>query len=156
MKNWLLKNVRLRGFLSSTDLQNKWIMDGVGCVINVSSDFDAQLRKMGISYYWFPMSESNGDMGLNSIYGALNILQPYIKRLRSIIIHCQGGNNRSRVVKESLYFANYGSWPVEVDDTCKVIQNCTEGHLPPIDIYENFLRNVHEGKSLDDCLTLIV
>lgn len=157
MEKFFLKHMRVRGSLTLTDLQNKWIMDGVCCVINVSSDFnatvDAQLRKMGIPYYWFPMAESNNDMGLNSIYGAVNILQPYIESLQPVIIHCQRGNNRSRVVKESLYFANYNSWLVDIDGTFKVKQNCAEGHLPPIEIYENFLRSVHEGKSLDDCLT---
>ncbi len=159
MKSWFTRNVRIRSMLALSDLQNKWIMEGVSCIVNVSSDFNEEIYTLlvqkAIPYFWFPMSETNDNMGLHSIYGALKVLQTYIEQKKSVIIHCFGGNNRSRVVYESLYYLNFKSWPVDVDGTCKVLQNCSEGHLPNIEEYEQFLENISKHKLLNDCLIAI-
>lgn len=154
-KDWFAKNVRVRSFVNNADLQNKWIMEGVKCVVNVSSDYDesvcTQLRQMGIAYFWFPMSEQNEDMGLHSIYGALKVLQPYIDRKDAVIMHCFGGNNRSKVIYESLFYLNFGSWPNN-NSVSKTEINCMEGHIPNEKHYLSFLQNIKAGKILDDCL----
>lgn len=154
-KDWFAKNVRVRSFVNISDIQNKWIMEGVKCVVNVSSDYDeavcTQLCQMGVAYFWFPMSEQNEDMGIHSIYGALKVLQLYIDRKDAVIIHCFGGNNRSKVVYEALYYLNFGSWPNNSSD-CKTRTNCKEGHLPSEQHFINLLQHIKDGKSLDDCL----
>ena len=157
-KDWFAKNVRVRSFVNNADLQNKWIMEGVKCVVNVSSDYDeavcTQLLQMGIAYFWFPMSEQNENMGLHSIYGALKVLQPYIDRKDAVIIHCFGGNNRSKVIYESLFYLNFDSWPNNNSDSKNEI-NCMEGHLPNEKHYLSFLQNIKVGKTLDDCLKFL-
>lgn len=155
-KDWFIKNVHVRSFIKPSDVQNKWIMDGIKCVVNVSSDYDedvsSELRKRGIAYYWFPMSEHNDDMGLHSIYGALKVLQPFVDRKEPVIIHCYGGNNRSKVIYESLYYLNFGEWPSD-DENCKTLINCTKGHLHQFNVFQSFIEEVKRGKSLDECLT---
>lgn len=157
-KDWFVSNVHVRSFIKPNDLQNKWIMDGIECVVNVSSDFNEEvsnyLRQKNIAYYWFPMSEQNKNMGLHSIYGALKVLQPYVDRKEPIIIHCFGGNNRSKVIFESLYYLNFGSWPNGAVD-CKTLTNCESGHLPPINVYQSFIQDIKRGKSLDESLKSI-
>lgn len=157
-KDWFIKNVHVRSFLKSSDLQNKWIMDGIKCVVNVSSDNDEdvsfELRKRGIAYYWFPMSEQNDDMGLHSIYGALKVLQPFIDRKEPVIIHCFGGNNRSKVIYESLYYLNFGEWSNDAAD-CKTLTNCDSGHLPPLNVYQSFIQDIKRIYSIDECLKSI-
>ncbi|MCM1450914.1 MAG: hypothetical protein NC102_01470 [Clostridium sp.] len=157
-KDWFIKNVHVRSFLKPADLQNKWIIDGIKCVVNVSSDQDEEvsheLQKRGIAYYWFPMLEQNEDMGLHSIYGALKVLQTFIDRKDSVIIHCFGGNNRSKVIFESSFYLNFCSWPND-DVNCKTLTNCLTGHLSLINFYQSFIQEVKRGKSLDECLKTI-
>lgn len=148
-KDWFVKNVHVRSFLKPSDLQNKWIMDGIKCVVNVSSDYDeevpSELRKRGVSYYWFPMSEQNDDMGLHSIYGALKVLQLFVDRKESVIIHCYGGNNRSKVIYESLYYLNFGEWPND-DEDCQTLTNCKVAHLPNEQRYMSFFAEYQRGE----------
>lgn len=155
LKEWFIKNIHVRSFVNLADLQNKWIVGDIKCVVNVSSDFNEdvcmQLRQMNIAYHWFPMSEQNKDMGLHSIYGALKVLQRYVDRKEPVIIHCFGGNNRSKVVYEALYFLNFGTWPSDIDD-CRTLRNCKEEHLPTEQYYKSFLQNIKAGKPLDLCL----
>ncbi len=109
----------------------------------------AELRKRDVAYFWFPMSEQNADMGLHSIFGALRVLQPYIERREPVIIHCFGGNNRSKLVYDSLFYLNFKAWP---DGNDAVARNCDAKHLPSIDEYVKFIEDIRDGKSLDDCL----
>lgn len=157
-KDWFVNNVHVRSFVKPNDLQNKRITDGIKCVVNISSDYNEKvsfcLRQQDIAYYRFPMSEQNKDMVLHSIYGALKVIQPYIDRKEPVIIHCFGGNNRSKVIFESLYYLNFGLWPND-DENCKTLTNCMNGHLPHINVYQSFVQEIKMGKSLDECIKSI-
>lgn len=154
-KEWFVKNIRVRSNLSVSDIENKWIMMDALCVINVSSNFNKEvytrLQEQGIRYFWFPMSELNGDMGLHSIYGALCILRTFVESKVPCIIHCFGGNNRSVVIYESLYYLCFASWPKDAEGSV-VFKNCQNGHLPSLNCYEDFISRIRENLSLEKCL----
>ncbi len=78
-------------------------------IINVSDEYisychDAAITA-GIKYFWFPMSECTlPDMGLNSIYGALQILHQAEQENAKVLLHCHAGANRSPTVADAYYF----------------------------------------------------
>ena len=155
---WFKRNIKFRSFLTKADLSNKWIIRGIGCVINVSSDHNDEvfrgLLEMGIQYNWFPMSEQNQDMGLHSLFGALQMLMSCVKRRIPCIIDCMGGNNRSKVVYESLHYICFSSWPFDVEESA-VYKNCNQGHLPAITEYQRFISMIRAGIPLDEILRKI-
>lgn len=152
-KEWFIKNIRVRSNLSLSDIENKWIMMDAQCVVNVSSNFNqevyAKLQEQGIAYFWFPMSEQNEDMGLHSIFGALGILKTYVDMRKPCIIHCFGGNNRSVVVYESLYYLCFSSWPKNHEETV-TFKNCQNNHLPDWNQYESFLSAIRSRRDIEE------
>lgn len=152
--DWFVKNIKVHRILSIADIDNRWIIGDVKCVVNVSSDPNSEvcrvLQAKNINCYWFPMTECNSDMGLHSIFGALQILRGYIELRESCIIHCYGGNNRSRVVYESLYYLYFSNWPTPIEDT-KVFENSQKGHLPSIDKYIKFLTDMKDNRNIENC-----
>lgn len=137
-------------------------------IINVSDEFSiachetAMLR--GIRYFWFPMNECVGDMGLNSLYGALQILWIAEQEEASVLLHCHAGANRSPTVKEAYYFLrtkkHLEQMPFDEEDDRRVceflgidmplplernrknnrlIEKIRQGHLPAIAPMESFL-----------------
>lgn len=150
--------VRVRSFLSLADAHNKWILQDADVVVNVSANHDSDvasyLRSVGAEYYWFPMSERVGTMGLQSFYGALTVLKEAVENHRRVIIHCFAGNNRSKSVYECLCFMMTGEWPKEdyKDSSFVVEYNCKHGYLPALDKMEDFITEIKDGKSLEDLL----
>ena len=72
-------------------------------------------------------------MDVNAILQAVAKLAEYDKDGTPIIVHCMGGNNRSRTVVEAFYFAKLGT---HLEDEYKgypnhLLFNCGEGFLPP-------------------------
>lgn len=77
-------------------------------VINVSCEFISSNQKVcmdnNIRYFWFPMDEVSSDIGLNSLFGALQILWIAEQENSNVILHCHAGANRSPTVMEAYYF----------------------------------------------------
>jgi hypothetical protein len=117
-------------------------------VINVSDEFyfdiEQQLQNAGCKTYWFPMNEAKRDIGVNSIYGAMVIIQQAEKHNKSVYVHCHAGLNRSPTVWAAYYFMRTGKdaeWS-RGSFVNRLAANCTRGYLPPQAEMKGFLGKV--------------
>lgn len=112
MNNNKLISWRVRSFPTLMDLHNPYIFGGVKCVINVSEKTNESLCRYylenDIRYYHLPLLENVADMGLENILKAVKILVANHTDGVRTIVHCIGGNNRSRLVSECAHFALFG------------------------------------------------
>lgn len=157
----------------------------VNYIINVSDEYigscyDAALKK-GIKYFWFPMNECKGDIGLNSLYGAMQILFEAEKEGATVLLHCHAGVNRSPTIRDAYYFLRSGKhreyepFDEETEERLneffldgkpsntkrnRLLENIEQGHLPAIKQLESFLghcvtqfkkEETHRGGGLDWC-----
>jgi hypothetical protein len=137
-------------------------------VINVSCEYISSCQKVcmdnGIKYFWFPMDEISGDIGVNSIFGALQILWIAEKEKASVLLHCHAGANRSPTVMEAYYFMRTKKHLVretkaETKEFLKkmfpdfkpsdfknnrLLNNIDMGHLPSKFKMETFLKKAEE------------
>lgn len=137
-------------------------------VINVSCEYISSCQKVcmdnDIKYFWFPMDEVSGDIGLNSIFGALQILWIAEKENANVILHCHAGANRSPTVMESYYFMRTKKHFIrEISAESKerfekmfpdsknserqnnrLLNNIEAGHLPSKNKMETFLKKTEE------------
>ena len=117
-------------------------------IINVSDEY-MPLRPDNC--FWFPMNERKKDIGLNSIYGALTILERAYKSNRSVYLHCHAGVNRSKTVAQCFYYNMTGKHlESEYNNFYNVLhRNCAYGYLPNIVEMGKFLQMMNDGSSLD-------
>ena len=118
-------------------------------VINVSDEFylgnSEEIMKEGKLNYYFPMGESGDVMGMNSIFGALQVLhQIYTWNPEwKVLIHCQAEKNRSPTIKSAFHFMMLEEH--ERDKTKeggrnnRMLDNCKRGFLPEPEKMELFL-----------------
>lgn len=118
-------------------------------VINVSDEFylgnSEEIMKQGILSYYLPMGESGDLMGMNSIYGAMQILHQIYQWNPEwkVLIHCQAGRNRSPTIKSAFHFMMLGYH--EKDKTKeggrnnRLLDNCERKRLPSLEKTEMFL-----------------
>lgn len=110
-------------------------------VINVSDEFylgnSEEIMKEGKMNYYFPMGESGDNMGMNSIFGALQVIHQIYKWNPEwkILIHCQAGRNRSPTIKDAFRFMMLGEHP----ENSRMLYNVERGFLPEKDKMELFL-----------------
>ena len=148
-------NIKVVGFPSITSLQEDGQYQHCNVVINVSDEFyignsESQmvLGKLG---YYFPLGEQNTDMGVVSIFGALQVLYSIYKFNPEwiVLIHCQAGKNRSPTVRAAFYYMMLGEH--EPDRTTqggrnnRLLDNCSRGHLPELAKMESFLSYCKEA-----------
>ncbi len=77
-------------------------------IINVSDEYiianhrtcDNHVRK----YFWFPMNENGGNIGLNSIFATLQILWLAEVNDERVLVHCHAGSNRSVTIVQLYYY----------------------------------------------------
>lgn len=102
-----------------------------------------EVIKKGKKYFWFPMNEISGDIGINSIYGALSALYYAFENDKSVYLHCFSGKNRSRVVEASLYFMFVDEHLNQVSRSNKnrIYSNVKKNRLPELMKYESFLKH---------------
>lgn len=77
-------------------------------IINVSDEYINYCHDVAmecnIKYFWFPMNECVGHIGINSLYGALQILYEAEQEEAKVMLHCHAGANRSPTVADAYYF----------------------------------------------------
>jgi hypothetical protein len=153
-------------------------------IINVSDEYISYCHNAAMSsfrkYFWFPMNECIGDIGLNSLFGALQILWIAEHENASVLLHCHAGANRSPTVRDAYYFLRtkkhreniqfdeeieerlsefLGGTPMNGKNN-RLIDNIEQGHLPSIRKMESFLgycetqfqkEETHRGGAIDWC-----
>jgi len=163
-QEWFDKKLKV----SRYPLPNEIIKSGAKYVINVSCEYISSCQKVcmdnDIKYFWFPMDEVSGDIGLNSIFGALQILWIAEQEKASVILHCHAGANRSPTVMEAYYFMRTKKHFVrEISAESKelfekifpesknserqnnrLLNNIEAGHLPSKNKMETFLKKTEE------------
>ena len=140
MKSYPFANLTVRPYPTLADIANPWIFGGAQVVVNVSEkpypkDIAAAMVAKGIETYHFPLVEEGPDMGLTNIEAAVKVLLEADLQGKKTILHCIGGNNRSRTVAECFALAKTGT---QFEDEYKghvnhLAYNCAEGHLKPIE-----------------------
>lgn len=163
-QEWLDKKLKVTRYPLPDEIKKS----GAKYVINVSCEYISSCQKVcmdnGVKYFWFPMDEVNGDIGLNSIFGALQILWIAEKENASVILHCHAGANRSPTVMEAYYFMRTKKHFVrEISAESKerfekmfpdsknserqnnrLLNNIEAGHLPSKNKMEDFLKKTEE------------
>lgn len=134
-------------------------------IINVSDEYISSCHDAASSvnkkYYWFPMNEATSDIGLNSLFGALQILWICEKENKRVLLHCHAGANRSPTVRDAFFYLRNGrhrprenkNSPKDELDTWlgittdsnnnRLLDNIEFGHLPSIRKLESFLKLLH-------------
>jgi hypothetical protein len=149
IKNFINNNIIIDRFPISKEIQPNGIHNQCQVIINVSDDFylgdSENILKEGKLNFYFPMGESEKSMGLNSIFGALQVLyQIYTWNPEwKVLLHCQAGLNRSPTIKSAFYFMMLGEH--EPINNNRLVNNCKNEHLPPIEKMELFLSNCKEA-----------
>ena len=147
MKTYQFADIQARPFPNFMELRHPHIYRRTGIVINVSerdypTEYKQYLLQQGRQLWHLPLSETGSDMGLENILQCVGILEQADKRNTPVIVHCEGGNNRSRVVVECFHYRKMG---FQLNDEYKgainhLVYNCSIGMLPPIDIVEDKIR----------------
>ncbi len=145
IKDWIKDHIIVTGFPNSKEIRSDGIYSDCNVFINVSDEFylgnSEEIMKEGKLNYWFPMGESGSSMGLNSIYGALNVIYEVHKWNPEwkILVHCQAGRNRSPLIKSAFhYMMTNEHLPIKAIDN-RLITNCNNNHLPSLEKIEKFL-----------------
>ena len=151
MKIYQFAKISARCFPTIADLNNPWIFPrDVACVVNVSQNYDEQiaveLKSRGATYYHFPLDEEVEDIGWDNVSRAVTTILAYDKEGKRVVVHCDFGQHRSRLVIEAFHFAKFGK---HFNDPYKgydnhLIYNCKTSHLPPMDIVEIGLTKLRE------------
>lgn len=108
-------------------------------IINVSDEYIESCHTSAIEsgkmYFWFPLTEIT-NMGLNSIYAALQILFNAEMQGKSVYMHCHAGTNRSPTVRDCYQLMMCGQLGANME---ALLENIELGVLPPYDALFEFL-----------------
>lgn len=148
---FISENIIVDRFPVSNEIKNGGKHHQCQVIINVSDEFylgnSEEIMKEGKLNYYFPMGESGELMGLNSMYGALNVLhQIYMWNPEwKVLLHCQAGANRSPAIKAAFHYMMTGKHLEEISTNGIVLKpnqllwNIEKKHLPELHKMEAFL-----------------
>lgn len=149
MKAYKFAKITVRPYPNICDVNNKWIFTPeIEAVLNVSQKYKTEIvdaiKQKGIEYYHFPLDEEVPDIGWENIKKAVKILFECEEQGKHILVHCDGGNHRSRLVVEAFHFAKTGT---HLADEYKgfdnhLIYDCRSGFLPPQEEVEEELKQM--------------
>lgn len=149
--SFISDNLIVDRFPVSKEIKQGGIHNDCKVIINVSDEFylgnSEEIMQEGKLNYYFPMGESGDNMGMNSIFGAMQVLhQIYTWNPDwKVLIHCQAGKNRSPTIKNAFHFMMLGEHKQDKDFNNRLIMNCESGHLPPLEKTELFLSKCKEA-----------
>lgn len=170
-EDWFNNKLRVDRFPVPTEI----VSSDYDIIINVSDEhistcLDAAkcVGDGGIDYFWFPLTECDSNMGLNSIFAAMQILYEAEGENRKVLLHCHAGANRSPMIADCYYFMRIGMHRPEKKTPQKLKEelnemfgkdkdyvspldgmnclqmNCYAKHLPPLEQMEIFLSSMVE------------
>jgi hypothetical protein len=157
--DWFASKLKTGPLPDVEDFKSKY--KDVDVVINVSDEYRPSvhqfLHENNKVSFWFPMGEATKDMGLSSIYAAMQILYNCYLSDATALVHCHAGANRSRTIHDCFYYLivgshyAYGSTPKEpkvnwgdlkniyTGGKNRLLHNCQFQHLPRQKQMEAFL-----------------
>ncbi|WP_375435075.1 dual specificity protein phosphatase family protein [uncultured Hymenobacter sp.] len=162
-EDWFRTRLHVQRYPMPTEISKA---TGALHVVNVSDMYihscaqAARDSESAVFYHWFPMNECTGHIGLNSLYGALQILHMAEKEGHRVLLHCAAGANRSPTVAQAYYFMRTGrhwrdheepnserqatnewlSLPKTMRSQNRLLGNIEEGLLPAKAPLEKFLK----------------
>ena len=146
MRTYSFAKISARNFPTPADLRNPWIFPkDVAMVVCVSQYYDKTLaealRSRGVEYHYLPLEEEVDDIGWENVKRAVEILLKYDKEDKRMVIHCDFGQHRSRLVVEAFHYAKFGEHFADEYKgyTNHLIYDCSTSHLPPLEIVEQEL-----------------
>ena len=151
MKAYKFAKITVRPYPNMCDVNNKWIFTPeIGVVINVSQKYKAEIveaiKQKGIEYFHFPLDEEVPDIGWENIKKAVKTLMHYDNTDKHILVHCDGGNHRSRLVVEAFHYAKLGTHFIDeykgYDN--HLIYDCKSDYLLPLEEVEEALKKLHQ------------
>jgi hypothetical protein len=157
IKNFIENNLIVDRFPVLNEVRQGGKHKNCKVVINVSDEFylghSEQIMEMGKLNYYFPMGEAGELMGLNSIYGAMQVLHGVYtwKPEWKVLIHCQAGANRSPTIFAAFHFMMIGEHFKEeskgaiIMKSNQLLWNIKKGHLPEKEKMEAFLIKCKEA-----------
>ena len=90
------------------------------------------------------LQEEVVDIGWENVQKAVKTLMLYNSIDKQILVHCDGGNHRSRLVVEAFYFAKFGTHLIDEYKGYEnhLIYDCSAGYLPPLNVVEDVLKQL--------------
>lgn len=167
MNLWIENNLETSGEPKDLGKLHKYDI-----VINVSDIHNIGIQRWMMhhtkTYFWFPLNEFTTDMGLNSIFGAMEILWLAEQDNKKVLLYCAAGVCRSITVYDAYYFIRNKKHTIrpplnkdelsvmfkdEIPEVAKfnvvelayrnmLLQQCLLGHLPSVSKMEDFLTDV--------------
>jgi protein-tyrosine phosphatase len=143
MRTYPFAKISARNFPTPADIRNPWIFpNDVAVVICVSQYYDETLadvfKQRGAEYHYLPLEEEVDDIGWENIKKAIAIILQADKEDKRVVVHCDFGAHRSRLVVEAFHFAKFGEhFSDEYHGySNRIIYNCSNHHLPPLEVVE--------------------
>jgi len=148
-KDWFSNKLTVSRFPLPSEIEKS----SCDVFINVSDEYIGSCHVSAVKsnkmYYWFPMNECTKDIGLNSIYGALQIMHNAEMENKKVYLHCHAGINRSPTVMECYYFMRTGSF-LELKNS-RLKTNIEYGYLPCLASVKEFLKQCQESFNIEEC-----
>ena len=139
MKKYDFANITVRPYPNICDVNNKWIFTpDIKVVINVSQKYKTEIveviKQKGIEYFHFPLDEEVPDIGWENVKKSVKTIARFDLAGAHVLVHCDGGQHRSRLVVEAYHYARSGN---HFKDEYKgyanhLIYDCSMGYLPPL------------------------
>lgn len=144
-KEWFENKLVVGGYPAINEIEEGGRLNHIDIFVNVSDEFilpyHEEFTKIGKTNLWFPMNEAFGNIGLHSMFGALQVLFYAYKNNKSVYLHCHAGINRSPTIQCAFYYLMTAEH-LEAKFGNRMKQNIKGGHLPSIETMELWLKKV--------------